>query len=136
MKDAFNPPQVDLRPPELVMRLSRMGQAFPTRLSFLRILMRNLRRQEARPECTRWNIDADGHGEAVYTLELDGQPISLVAISRALDDDARSDRVIADAWDAAFVLYDGEPSALQKSRGSQLRRRCRRVVASSRQIWS
>ena len=42
MKDIALPPQTELRPPEVVMRLKRMGQFFPTRLSFLRVLMRSI----------------------------------------------------------------------------------------------
>lgn len=47
-----------------------------------------------------WEIDADGFGHAVY---------SLVAVSTDLPDEMRSDRVIATAWDTAYVLYDGVP---------------------------
>ena len=35
---------------------------------------------------------------------------SLVCFSQSIDPDERSDRVIANKWDAAFVLYDGIPS--------------------------
>ena len=33
-----------------------------------------------------------------------------MAFSNALDDADRSDRVIAEAWDASFALFDGVPS--------------------------
>jgi len=106
MKDAHPPPQCDLRAPSTVMRLARMGQMMPTRLSFLRVLTRQMRTP---PERTLWAMDADGFGQAVYTISFCGHSYSLVAISQALPDAARSDRVIATAWDAAFVLYDGVP---------------------------
>lgn len=98
------------------MRLSRMGAMMPTRLSFLRVLLRRLCSERARIRRTHWTMDAAGHGEAVYSVELGGRTYSLVAISRDLPDDQRSDRVIATAWDAAFVLYDGTPTATEIAR--------------------
>ncbi|MEO1638475.1 MAG: hypothetical protein AAFU41_04435 [Pseudomonadota bacterium] len=111
MKDLAPPPQTDLRPPEAVMRLRRMGAAFPTRLSFLRSLMRNLGAEQAKVTRPVWNIDAAGYGHAVYTLRFGGYDYSLVAVSTPLDPDQRTDRVIASAWDSTFVLYDGVPDA-------------------------
>ena len=116
MTDAMCSPQCALRQPSEVMRLARMGQAFPTRLSFLRVLLRRLKAEKAEVKCPVWRMDGDGFGEAVYTVVLDGKPISLVAISRALADADRSDRVIANAWDAAFVLYDGVPDDAEIAR--------------------
>lgn len=116
MKDGADKADLSLRPPEVVMRLSRMGQAFPTRLSFLRVLLRKLAARSVRPERVHWSMDADGVGQAVYTLDLGERPISLVALSQALPDDQRTDRVIATAWDAAFVLYDGRPDSSELAR--------------------
>lgn len=93
------------------MRLSRMGAAFPTRLSFLRTLMRALRDDQSEVTRPVWEIDAKGFGHAVYTVHLGGHAYSLVAVSNDLPDDARTDRVIANAWDTAYVLYDGIPDS-------------------------
>ncbi len=103
------PQPIALRPPSQVMRLARLGSFFPTRLSFLRSLLRDLATQQAVPRCTRWEIDAAGYGRAVYTIRLDGRDYSLIAFSHALDDSQRTDRVIAEAWDATFNLFDGVP---------------------------
>jgi len=111
MKDIVDIPRVDLRPPHDVMRLSRMGASFPTRLSFLRTLMRALAHGDVNMRRTVWNIDAAGFGHAVYTLALGGYNYSLVAVSRDLPAEARSDRVIATAWDTSYVLYDGIPTS-------------------------
>ena len=104
-------PQAPLRPPAEVMRLARMGAMFPTRLSFLRSLMRRLKAEGARVTRGHWQMDAAGCGEAVYTVRLGGYDYSLVAISSDLPAEARTDRVIATAWDTAYVLYDGVPDA-------------------------
>jgi hypothetical protein len=101
---------VPLRPPGKVMRLARMGAMMPTRLSFLRVLLRRLCAERAVITRPVWAMNAQGHGHAVYSLDLGGYTYSLVAISNDLPKDQRSDRVIATAWDAAFVLYDGVPA--------------------------
>ncbi|MBY6112876.1 hypothetical protein KUW09_06955 [Mameliella alba] len=117
MKDlATQPPQVDLRPPSTVMRLARMGAGFPTRLSFLRVLMRRLGAEGAQLQRPVWNIGADGYGHAVYTISLGGHDYSLVAVSTHLPDEMRTDRVIATAWDSSYVLYDGIPSPKEIAR--------------------
>ena len=92
------------------MRLRRMGASFPTRLSFLRTLMRALAADDAHVTRPVWAISADGFGHAVYSVTLGGFTYSLVAVSTDLPPDMRTDRVIATAWDTAYVLYDGVPS--------------------------
>ncbi|MEL6452878.1 MAG: hypothetical protein AAFQ19_16620 [Pseudomonadota bacterium] len=111
MKDFAPAAAVPLRAPGEVLRLARMGAMMPTRLSFLRTLLRRLCAERARITRTHWQMSAEGHGHAVYAIPLAGHTYSLVAISNDLPDDQRSDRVIATAWDAAFVLFDGTPGA-------------------------
>ena len=116
MKDIACPDQMPLRPPSEVMRLARMGSMFPTRLSFLRTLMRRLSAERADVSTPVWQIDAAGFGHAVITVPLGGHIYSLVAVSTDLPDDMRTDRVIATAWDTAYVLYDGVPDAAEIAR--------------------
>ncbi|MEP5151560.1 hypothetical protein [Planktotalea sp.] len=108
--------QVALRPPSTVMRLRRMGAMFPTRLSFLRTLLRDLAAENAQVTRPVWEMDEGGFGHAVYTLRLGGFDYSLVAISTDLPPELRTDRVIATAWDTAYVLYDGIPDAAEIAR--------------------
>lgn len=89
---------------------------FPTRLSFMRTILRKLSAEKATVSRPVWEMDADGFGHAVYALELGGFTYSLVAFSNRLDPDQRTDRVIAEAWDSAFVLYDGVPDAEEITR--------------------
>ena len=58
------------RHPDELMKLSRLGAMFPTRLSFLRSLLRILAREKAELTRPHWDMDADGYGRAVYTLSL------------------------------------------------------------------
>ena len=110
------PEVASLRPASQIMRLSVMGASFPTRLSFLRRLIRALRDEDAKVVRPVWNIDAKGFGHAVYSVGIGGFTYSLVAFTRDLPADDRTDRVIATAWDAAFVLYDGVPDAREIAR--------------------
>lgn len=98
------------------MRLGRLGAAFPTRLSFLRVLTRQLSRQSARLTRPIWQIDDHGYGHAVYTIALGGHDYSLIAVSTHLPDAMRTDRVIATAWDTSYVLYDGVPDGAEIDR--------------------
>jgi hypothetical protein len=98
-----------LRPPEKVMQLARMGASFPTRLSFSRRLLRQLSKRGATFERSRFDINDEGHGRAAYAVTVDGHTYTLCACTQPLDPAERTDRVIATAWDAAFVLHDGVP---------------------------
>ena len=105
----FSDSRLKLRSPDSVMRLERLGSAFPTRLSFGRSMIRNLIADDVDVRRTRWTMNDQGYGRATYTLDLGGHTYSLIAFSNALNDADRSDRVIAEAWDASFALFDGIP---------------------------
>ena len=75
MRDEAQPPQTALRPPEEVMRLARMGSMFPTRLSFLRSLIRRLAAEKVTVTRAVWQMDAGGFGHAVYSLRLGGHHV-------------------------------------------------------------
>ena len=98
-----------MRPPYEVMRLDRMGAAFQTRLSFMRVLVRRMARENWQFSQTTFELDEKGLGHAVYTVDTGKRNYSLIAFSHDLDTDLRNDRVIATAWDATFNLFDGIP---------------------------
>lgn len=97
------------RDPADVMHLSRLGLSHPTRLSFLRVLLRRMHTEAWRFERPVFDIDARGVGRAVYSAIGPDRTYSLVAFGHDLPADMRSDRVIATAWDATFALFDGVP---------------------------
>jgi len=99
------------RSPAEVMRLARLGCSHPTRLSFLRQLLRRARAEGWVFDRPVWEIDARGVGRAVYRMTGPEGSLSLVAFAHDLPADQRSDRVIATAWDATFTLFDGTPDA-------------------------
>ncbi|CAD0186004.1 hypothetical protein RUESEDTHA_02909 [Ruegeria sp. THAF57] len=99
------------RDPAQVMRLSRLGSLHQCRLSFMRQLTRRMAREEWTFTRPVFAIDANGVGHAVYTAQGPDHAYSLVAFAHDLPPEKRSDRVIAEAWDATFTLFDGVPTA-------------------------
>ncbi len=97
-----------LRPPSVVMALERLGSLHSSRLSFARSLMRQMARQRWHITCERFALNAQGHGEAVYRIQTPNGRYHAVIFSRALADELRSDRVIANAWDITFGLVEGD----------------------------
>ena len=118
MMETATTPKVTItrRAPETVMRLSRLGSFHQSRLSFMRVLLRRLRQEGWRYERRQFDIDARGVGVAVYTMHGPDRAYSLVAFGHDLPPEARSDRVIATAWDATFTLFDGIPDAADIAR--------------------
>ncbi|MCI5041102.1 MAG: hypothetical protein MRY81_15635 [Donghicola eburneus] len=101
--------EVPNRDPELVMRLARLGSFHQSRLSFKRVLTRRMAAEGWRFDCTAFKIDGNGEGHAVYTAHMPERTYSLIAFAHDLPPEKRSDRVIAEAWDATFALFDGVP---------------------------
>jgi hypothetical protein len=99
------------RSPDQVMRLARMGAFHQTRLSFMGALLRRLKAEGWRFDRPLWQIDEKGVGTALYRAIGPERTYTLVAFGHDLDPALRSDRVIAEAWDATFALFDGEPDA-------------------------
>ena len=100
--------KVNLRPAKMVMRLNRMGAFHQSRLSFMRVLLRRLKTENWSFERPVWRVNDMGVGLATYKVCGPNNIYTLVAFSHYLEDDLRSDRVIAEAWDATFTLFDGE----------------------------
>ena len=100
--------KVQLRDPNTIMKLSRLGSFHQSKLSFLRSFLNEFKDWEYKRDL--FNLDRFGYGEAVYSFKKDKRTYSLVCFANKIKDDERSDRVIATKWDAAFTLHDGVPS--------------------------
>lgn len=113
-------PALELRPPELVMHLTRLGSFFPTRISFMRSLLRRMVRENWRLAREQFAFDERGLGHAVYRLALPQGVVRLVAFSHELAPEERTDRVIAEKWDATFALTTAEatPAAIERLRAN------------------
>lgn len=98
----------DLRPAETVMDLQRLGSLQPFRLSFMRILVRQMVRDRWQIRCSQFELDDLGYGFAVYVLQAGTEIYSFVVFAVYLADGSRNDRVIADQWDLTMALVQGE----------------------------
>ena len=76
----------------------------------MRVLLRRLKDQNWTFDRPIWRIDDKGVGVATYRATGPERSYTLVAFAHDLPAEKRSDRVIADAWDATFALFDGDPS--------------------------
>ncbi len=102
---------VPLRSPGQVMRLERLGSFHQCRLSFMRVLTRRMGRENWRFSRGVFDIDENGVGRSVHSVRATGgRTYSLVSFAHDLPDELRSDRVIAEAWDTTFALFDGIPT--------------------------
>lgn len=99
---------IDLRKPELVMKLDRLGSFHQSKLSFLRSFIREFKNWEFTTE--KFALDKQGFGHIVYVVNNGQKQYSLICFSNHIEDNERSDRVIATKWDASFVLFDGVPT--------------------------
>ncbi len=105
-----------LRPPGEVMRLERMGASFPTRLSFMRQLVRRMIRERWRFERMCLDLDHNGTGLTLHAVHGRHRTYTLVGFSGSIDPRQRTDRVIANVWDTTFSLFDGVPGAADIAR--------------------
>tara|TARA_Y100000588_G_C14254830_1_gene924961 strand:- start:688 stop:2397 length:1710 start_codon:yes stop_codon:yes gene_type:complete len=105
----FQLTETSLRPPEFVMKLDRLGSFFPTRLSFTRTLMRRIVRESWDIRRETFDLDKDGVGTAIYKIETPHFPLWFVVFANHLEPKDRTDRVIAEKWDATFTLTSEKP---------------------------
>ncbi len=100
--------QVQLRNPNTIMKLSRLGSFHQSKLSFLRSFLDEFKDWEYKRDL--FNLDKYGYGNAIYSFKKKKRVYSLICFANKLSDEERSDRVIATKWDAAFTLHDGIPT--------------------------
>ncbi len=98
---------INLRDPNKIMKLSRLGSFHQSRLSFLRSFLSEFKDWEYKRDL--FDLDKNGYGTAVYSFTKKDRVYSLVCFANQINDTERSDRVIATKWDAAFTLHDGIP---------------------------
>ncbi len=105
---------IQLRDPNKIMKLTRLGSFHQSKLSFLRSFLNEFKNWEYKKDL--FNLNENGCGEAVYSFKKKDRVYSLVCFANEIKDEERSDRVIATKWDAAFTLHDGIPSKLDIDR--------------------
>ncbi len=105
---------IPLRDPNVVMKLSRLGSFHQSRLSFLRSFLKEFKDWEYKRDL--FELNEHGHGIAVFSFKKKNRVYSLICFANELNENERSDRVIATKWDTAFTLFDGVPTKLDIER--------------------
>jgi hypothetical protein len=100
--------QVELRNPDIIMKLSRLGSFHQSKLSFLRSFLKEFKDWEYKRDL--FELNEFGYGTAIYSFNKNNRIYSLICFANELNEQERSDRVIATKWDAAFTLHDGVPT--------------------------
>jgi hypothetical protein len=100
--------KIELRDPNIVMKLSRLGSFHQSKLSFLRSFLKEFKDWEYKRDL--FELNELGYGIAVYSFKKNKRIYSLICFANELNENERSDRVIATKWDAAFTLHDGVPT--------------------------
>ena len=91
-----------------IMTLEKMGSRYPSRLSFSRSMLRRLLFDNWKISKSKFDLDENGYGTAIYEIKINNNIYSLVCFSQHLDSADRSDRVIAEKWDTAYSLINGK----------------------------
>ena len=97
-----------IRPASYVMRPDVLGAARLSRYSFSRTLLRRAVADGWTAGRAHQHLDAEGRGESVYFVDTGTQRFSFVAFTTTIDESAHTDRVIADRWEVAGALVDGD----------------------------
>jgi len=100
--------QVQLRDPNKIMKLSRLGSFHQSKLSFLRSFLEEFKEWNFKRDL--FDLDKEGYGTVIYSLKKNERTYSLICFANKINNKERSDRVIATKWDAAFTLHDGIPT--------------------------
>jgi len=105
---------IPLRDPKIVMKLSRLGSFHQSRLSFLRSFLKEFKDWDYKRDL--FELNENGYGTAVFSFKKKNRVYSLICFANELDENERSDRVIATKWDTAFTLFDGVPTKIDIER--------------------
>ena len=99
---------IKLRDPNIIMKLSRLGSFHQSKLSFIRSFLKEFKDWDYKKDL--FDLDKFGYGVAIYSFKKNDRVYSLICFANKIDENERSDRVIATKWDAAFTLHDGVPT--------------------------
>ena len=106
--------QADLKPrrsAQELMNLARLGALYPNRLSFSRTLIRRMGREKWNIKKVSFDLDENGFGTAIYKIDTKNRHLWFVVFAQHLSAEDRTDRVIAEKWDATFTLTCEEPES-------------------------
>ena len=75
---------IQLRDPNIIMKLSRLGSFHQSRLSFLRSFLNEFKDWDFKRDL--FDLDKKGYGTAVYSLKKNNRVYSLVCFANEIND--------------------------------------------------
>ncbi|MFB6184499.1 MAG: hypothetical protein ABEI96_08090 [Haloarculaceae archaeon] len=108
-EDAYRFDSRSLREPSELMQPDRLSSLKQTRLSFTRLLMDRMVREQWDIDVERGDLDGDGVGRLVYRIDTPSQLFSFAVFSHDPGGE-NTDRIIANNWDMWGFLYEGMAS--------------------------
>lgn len=90
------------------MRPDVLGAARLTRYSFSRTMLRRAVAEGWTASRVHQDLDAEGRGESIYRVDTGTHRFHFVAFTTTVDESAHTDRVIAERWEVAAVLVEGD----------------------------
>jgi hypothetical protein len=102
--------EIDLRPADEIMELTRMGAVWPTKFSFSHSFLRTVCRICFSCRVHEKHLDDEARGHIVYRATVAGETLTFVVFSDPLDESEQQDCIIATGWDFWAALFIGEPS--------------------------
>ena len=80
----------DLRPPDMVMDIKRLGAMHQTKLSFMRRLIRRMSHEKWSISCVRWELNDQLEGVAVYRVEAKNHVFHQIIFAHQIEDEHRT----------------------------------------------
>ena len=83
--------KIELRDPNIIMKLSRLGSFHQSKLSFLRSFLKEFKDWEYKRDL--FELDEFGYGVAIYSFKKNNRIYSLICFANELNKDERSDPI-------------------------------------------
>ncbi|WP_311172060.1 hypothetical protein [Halobellus ordinarius] len=99
-----------LRDATELMQPERLASLKQTRLSFARLLIDKMTREEWEIERAEGGYDEHGVGRAVYSIETPDRRFSFCVFSHEAGEGDHTGRIVAEDWDMWGFLCEGEPT--------------------------
>lgn len=97
-----------MRPPEAVMTPTGLSAMKACRFSFVRGFVRRIAAERWRIERSRFDLDEEGRGTAVYQVATAERPLNFIVFSDTIPSRETSERIIAMKYDGVALVTQGE----------------------------
>jgi hypothetical protein len=89
------------------MEIANLARLKSCRISFIQSLLTRMIRERWAVRPVRWDLDHEGRGVAIYTIDTPTMLLSFVIFSTKLREDEQEERIVATKWDVMAGLLEG-----------------------------